>query len=164
MDRSYERLTARLEGLGDEEFFWEPGHSCWTIHPDETGRWTYDYAIPDPDPAPLTTIGWQVVHLATTKTIYHEWGFGAARLTFGDLAIPHTVSGALAMLDQGQALLRDDLNGLTDSRLDEPCRTNWRANWPVWRIFLTMADHDALHGGAIGQLRDLYHWTRAAGG
>jgi hypothetical protein len=31
--------------------------------------------------------------------------------------------------------------------------------WPAWRIFTTMTDHDALHTGAIGNLRDLYCWT-----
>jgi hypothetical protein len=31
---------------------------------------------PDPDPAPFTTIGWRLVHLADCKVMYHEWGFG----------------------------------------------------------------------------------------
>jgi hypothetical protein len=161
MDRSYERLSARLAGLGDEEFFWEPGPNCWTIHQLESGSWTYHYAIPDPHPAPLTTIGWQVVHVATTKLIYHEWAFGEARLTFPDLEIPHTAAGALEMLRQGQALLRQDLDDQGDAGLDQVVRRGASDHWPAWRIFLTMADHDALHGGAIGQLRDLYHWQNA---
>jgi hypothetical protein len=28
--------------------------------------------------------------------------------------------------------------------------------WPTWRIFWTMIQHDAHHGGEIGCLRDLY--------
>jgi len=32
--------------------------------------------------------------------------------------------------------------------------------WPAWRIFTTMIDHDAFHGGTIGYLRDLYYWSR----
>jgi len=47
-----------------------------------------------------------------------------------------------------------------DAHLDEPRKTNWGELWPAWRVFLTMADHDALHGGAIGYLRDLYLWTK----
>jgi len=31
----------------------------------------------------------------------------------------------------------------------------------MYRILWTMVDHDALHGGAIGCLRDLYRWTHA---
>jgi hypothetical protein len=158
-DAAYGRLRKRLDGLTDDEFFWEPVAGCWTIHQDGGGRWTYDYAIPEPSPAPATTIGWQVVHLATTKVIYHEWAFGPARLTFPDLDIPHTAAGAVAMLERGHALLGDDLRALTEAGFDEPVRTNWGGLWPAWRIFQVMADHDALHGGAIGCLRDLYRWT-----
>ena len=159
-DAAYARLRNRLAGLSDEEFFWQPVQNCWTIYQEPaTGRWTYHYAIPDPQPPPVTTLGWQLVHLAACKVIYHEWAFGAARLTFPELVIPHTATGAIAWLEDGQALLRAELQGLSEAQLDEPRRTNWGELWPAWRIFWVMLDHDALHGGAIGQLRDLYHWT-----
>jgi hypothetical protein len=160
MDEAYARLRDRLAGLSEEEFFWRPVPDCWTIHPDESGRWTYDYAIPDPEPAPLTTIAWQLVHLGTSKVMYHEWAYGPARLTFPELPVPGTPAGALALLDRGQALLRDDLQGLSEDRLDEAVPTNWGDHWPAWRIFAVMADHDAVHGGAIGCLRDLHRCTR----
>jgi hypothetical protein len=160
MDWSYDRLSARLEGLTDEEFFWQPASGCWTIFEAAHGRWTYDYAEPEPDPAPPTSIGWQVVHLATCKVMYHEWAYGAARLTWPELDIPHDAAGTLALLARGQELLRGDLAGLSDAQLDESRLTNWGERWPAWRIFLSMADHDSLHGGAIGQLRDLYRWGR----
>jgi hypothetical protein len=91
--------------------------------------------------------------------MYHEWAYGAARLTWPELDTPHTAADAIALLDQGQALLRGDLHGLAEAQLDEPRRTNWGETWPAWRIFWAMIDHDALHGGAIGCLRDLYQWT-----
>ena len=56
MDEAYSQLVARLDGLTDEEFFWQPVHDCWTIYQDQSGRWTYHYAIPEPQPAPMTTI------------------------------------------------------------------------------------------------------------
>ena len=161
MDANYHRLRTRLQGLADDEYFWEPVAGCWNVYEDQPGHWTYHYAIPDPDPAPLTSIGWQVVHLATTKAMYHEWAFGDARLTFPDLVVPHTAAGAIEMLDVSESLLRDALDPLSDEGLDEARKTNWGELWPAWRIFWTMADHDALHGGAIGNLRDLYHWRHA---
>src|SRR4029450_8816924 len=82
MDEVYDRLRRRLEGLTDDEYFWEPAPGCWTVHRDPTGAWVIDYAEPDPDPAPLTTIGWRLVHLAHCKGMYHHWGFGARRLHF----------------------------------------------------------------------------------
>jgi len=70
--------------------------------------------------------------------------------------IPHTASGAIALLDAGHALLRADLLGLSENDLNLPRRTNWGEVWPASRIFTVLIDHDALHGGAIGQMRDLY--------
>ena len=158
MDEAYARLRARLDGLTEEEFFWQPVPDAWTIHEDRPGHWTYHYAIPDPDPAPVTTIGWQVVHIGTTRLIYHEWAYGAARLSFLDVEIPNDVSGAVGLLERGFELLRADLRDESEAGLDQPRKTNWGDLWPAWRIFTSMTDHDALHGGTIGALRDLYYW------
>lgn len=162
MDRAFNRLCARLEGLDDEEFFWQPAPDSWTIYEDLPGHWTYHYSIPEPDPAPLTTVGWQVVHLATTKLMYHEWAFGAARMTFPEIEIPSRAGSALALLEKGHGLLENDLEKQAEDALDEPTLTNWGDRWPAWQIFTVMADHDAFHGGTIGMLRDLYYWTTAA--
>jgi hypothetical protein len=159
MDETYARLRDRLVGLTDDEFFWQPAPNSWTIYENKPGHWTYHYAIPSPNPAPTTTIGWQLVHLATTKRMYHEWAFGAARMTFADITIPHSANAAVDLLDEGQRLLREALSGSSELQLDEPRKTNWGETWPVWRIFWVMIDHDALHGGMIGGLRDLFFWT-----
>jgi len=160
MRESYARLRARIDGLTDEEFFWQPVQNSWTIYEDTPGHWTYHYAIPEPKPAPTTTIGWQIVHIATSKVMYHEYAFGAARLTFPQIEIPSTAQGAIKLLSDGHQLLVDDLRGTQDPLLDEPRKTNWGEMWPAWRIFTTMIDHDAFHGGTIGYLRDLYYWSR----
>jgi len=156
MDEAYERLRRRLEGLTEDEYFWEPVPGCWTIHRDETGKWMTDYAEPDTVPAPVTTIGWRLVHIADCKVMYHEWAFGDRRLTFPDLIPPHTVGGAIARLHEGQRLLRSDLVGFDDGELAKPRLTNWGEEWPAWRIFWVMIDHDQHHGAEIGFLRDLY--------
>jgi len=161
LDDAYARVRERLDGLSDEEFFWQPIPNCWTIYQDSSGRWTYHYAMPDPRPAPITTIGWLLIHLGACKLMYHEWAYGAARLTWPDLQIPHTATGAIELLEHGQALLREDLTGLAEHQLDKPRKTNWGELWPAWRIFWTMINHDATHGGAIGHLRDLYYWTHS---
>src|SRR6266567_7532341 len=118
MEEAYTRLRSRLEGLSEEEFFWRPVPDCWTVRLDESGRWTYDYAIPDPEPAPLTTIAWQLVHVGTCKVMYHEWAYGPAKLTWPEVDVPSTLADALALLDRGQVLLRGDLQGLSEAQLD----------------------------------------------
>ena len=157
-DEAYARLRARLEGLTDTEFFWQPVRDSWTIYKDASGRWTYDYAIPDPVPAPITTIGRQLVHVALCKVMYHEWAFGTARLTWREVEAPHSVDQAMAVLEAGHRQLRGHLARLSDGELDQEVLTNWGERWPAWRIFWAMVDHDALHTGAIGQLRDDYQW------
>src|SRR5918999_15399 len=117
MDEVYGRLRRRLEGLGDDEYRWEPVPGCWTVRRDRSGAWVADYAEPDPDPPPFTTIAWRLVHLADCKVMYHEWAFGRRRLTFPDLAAPPTAAGAVARLEEGQALLRAALAGLGDDEL-----------------------------------------------
>jgi hypothetical protein len=110
-DEVYARLRQRLAGLTDDEYFWEPAPGCWTIHRDESGAWIADYAEPDPDPAPFTTIGWRLVHIADCKVMYREWAFGPGKLTFPDLAPPTTAAAAVARLEEGHQLLRGELEG-----------------------------------------------------
>jgi len=163
MDEVYARLWRRLEGLGDDEYLWEPVAGGWGVRRDRSGGWVADYAEPDPDPAPFTSIGWRLVHLADCKLMYHEWAFGERRLTFPDLAAPGTAAGAVARLEEGQGRLRAALAGLGDEELDGLRWTNWGERWPAWRVLWTMVDHDAHHGGEIGCLRDLYRVTGGAG-
>jgi hypothetical protein len=54
---------ARLAGLGDDEYRWEPVAGCWTIRPVE-GTWTVDPIDREADPAPLTTIAWRLWHIS----------------------------------------------------------------------------------------------------
>jgi hypothetical protein len=164
MDETYHRLARRLEGLDDAEYRWEPVPGCWMVRPGASGTWVADYAEPDPEPAPFTTIAWRLVHLADCKLMYHEWAFGRRALTFPDLDAPATAAGAAARLAEGQRRLRSALAGLDAPDLDAPRWTNWGERWPAWRILWTMIDHDGHHGAEIGCLRDLYRATRAAGG
>jgi hypothetical protein len=163
MDEAYERLRRRLDGLSEDEYFWEPVPGCWTIHRNESGGWVMDYAEPDPVPAPVTTIGWRLVHIADCNVMYHDWAFGKRRLTFPDLIPPNTVAAAIERLQQGHLLLRSDLVGIQDEQLDQPRLTNWGEQWPSWRIFWAMIDHDQHHGAEIGCLRDLYRTSRQEG-
>jgi hypothetical protein len=156
MSEAFDELTTTLAGLTDDEFGWEPVDDCWRVFRDEDGRWTYDYEEPDPQPAPFTTIGWRLVHVALCKVMYHEWAFGPREMTFISIENPHDVATSTEMLRRGQELLGHDLTALTDADLERPVLTNWGEQWPAWRIFTTMTDHDRHHGAEIAVLRDLY--------
>jgi len=53
-----------LTGLTDEACLWEPAPGAWTVRPGADGRWRPDWAEPEPDPAPATSIGWLTWHLS----------------------------------------------------------------------------------------------------
>src|SRR5947208_5726956 len=118
LDEAYELIRSRLEGLTDEEFFWEPVRDCWTVRRDERGHWSADYPEPPhPEPPPFTTIAWRLVHVSECKLMYHEYAFGAARLTFPEIDSAHTAADATRQLEEGHAVLRADLDALSDDDL-----------------------------------------------
>lgn len=162
MDEAWGTLRSRLEGLTDEEMFWEPVSGCWTVRFGEDGRWSVDYADPAPDPPLFTTIAWRLVHVAACKIMYHEHAFGPGHLTWDELDIPHTATGAIAWLEEGHARLRAALHGLSDADLEKMRPTKWGELWPTWRIFWAMVSHDLHHGAEIGCLRDLYRVTHCS--
>lgn len=62
----------RLDGLTDAELVWEPVPDCWSVRARSestaplqagAGAVVIEYALPTPDPAPVTTIGWRLAHL-----------------------------------------------------------------------------------------------------
>jgi hypothetical protein len=161
LEDAYAELRGRLDGLTDEEFFWEPVPNCWTVRKRATGLWAADYPEPPhPEPPPFTTIGWRLVHVGECKLMYHEYAFGAAKLTWPEIDSAHTAADAIASLEGGQAQLLRDLDALRDDDLDREVKTNWGEVWPARRIFWTMTSHDLHHGGEIGVLRDLHRETR----
>src|SRR5437660_1251888 len=55
-------VRPRLDGLTDVEYLWEPASDCWNLR-QQGGVWVPDFAWPEPDPAPLTTIAWRLSHV-----------------------------------------------------------------------------------------------------
>jgi hypothetical protein len=162
MDEAFDMIRGRVDDLTEDEFWWEPAPDGWTIRQRPDGRWAADYAEPDPTPAPVTTIGWRLVHVAECKVMYHEYAFGPARLEWPDIDSAHSPEAAIAQLEEGQQRLVEDLRSLEPSGLERPVMTNWGEEWPAWKIFWTMIHHDIHHGAEIGALRDLHRVTRGA--
>jgi hypothetical protein len=127
------RITKTLAGITDEEFFWEPVAGCWTVHrrseqraksADGSGEWVLDYEMPEPQPAPVTTIAWRTVHIASVNFLYYDYAFGPATASF-DLEMPGSASAAVEWLRVSQEQLWTVLQRLADADLEEPRLTNW---------------------------------------
>jgi hypothetical protein len=157
-------ISSRLEGLTDEEFFWEPVAGCWTIRPRDdshgewngSGEWIYDYTLPDPQPPPFTTIGWRLVHIGSINDMFFEHVFGPARRDYPDQTIPHDALAATAWWERGLLKFADALGGAADSDLNRIVAVPWEVTQSVRRWIEVLIHENVHHGAEIGVLRDLY--------
>lgn len=75
MDRiAYFTLERACAELSDDEFYWEPAPSSWSIRrrdecrtptPFGNGDWLVDFEVPEPTPAPMTSIAWLFWHVGS---------------------------------------------------------------------------------------------------
>lgn len=174
LDEAYRFVREAVDGLTDEELLWEPVPGCWSIRPNRGENppeflratpnrrpWYIEEgwngtAFDTPDPPPLTTIGWLLVHVASCKVMYDEVAFEPepAELTFDDLVVA-TAAEAVALLEEGQDRLVRRLAALSDEDLGE---TRTYEDEPVvaWRLFWRLIQHDLTHGAEIARMRALH--------
>jgi hypothetical protein len=117
----------RLLGLTDQEFLWEPAPGAWSIrrrgetvssHPYGAGEWLLDFAVPQADPAPVTTIAWRLGHLYAGFSGRWEWTFGERTHPKESIAFSPSAAEMLerfwAMMDRWTA----SVAAMTDDQLD----------------------------------------------
>jgi hypothetical protein len=159
------RLMARLTGMGDEEYLWEPVTGCWTLRPSPDGRWTIDggqlgnLGAPPPDPAPVTTIAWRVGHLGFGMGGFASTRFGDGSLIREPVDFPPHAAGVQPFLDRNFDIWRIGIASLDDEGWDTPLPMSWGGRWAQMNTFqlaLHVLDELVHHGAEIGVLRDLY--------
>jgi hypothetical protein len=164
------QLRPRLDGLTDDEYFWQPVPGCWTITrrgessapmSRGTGEFTMDYAMPPYDREPVTTISWRLAHLIAV---------------FGPPAAPHfdsrpadhpaveysgTAEGALRQLDEAHDAWIRDVRSLGAAGIARPqgaMSPPQYADAPMARLVMYNHVEVIHHGAEICLLRDLYLW------
>jgi hypothetical protein len=163
----WDRTRARLDGLTDEEYLWEPAPGCWTIRPRIDGSWVADWPLPRPEHEPFTTLGWRLWHLID---MYGEdraprWldlppqgppvGFDAGQDP------PATAAEAIERLERAHARWDAHLSLTDDVRLAEPIGPvagPEYAGRTRAAYVLHMLDEHIHHGAEISLLRDLWRW------
>jgi hypothetical protein len=172
-DECFTRVRARLDGLSDEEYLWEPAPGCWTIRPRDDGRWVADWPLPSPEVEPFTTIAWRLWHLIDMygedraprwldvppqgPPIGLESGEGA----------PPTAAAARALLDRAHARWDAHLALVDDERLGAsigPVAGPQYADSTRAAYVLHMLDEFIHHGAEIALLRDLWRWQHPVAG
>src|SRR6478672_10023287 len=118
------RLRPRLDGLTDDEYFWEPVPGCWSIRPVGAagdGTFTIDWAWPAPDPPPFTTIAWRLAHIAgPVLGIRASRHFGDGSVRLETIRWPGSAVEALAFLDRSYAAWKAGVDALDEAGLARP--------------------------------------------
>jgi hypothetical protein len=166
------QLRPRLDGLTDAEYFWQPVPGCWTIsrrgHSGApisvgAGEFTMDYALPPPDPAPVTTIAWRLAHiivgLFASRTATH---FGGSPVDWPDWEYAASADRALRQLDDAYAAWMKGVRGLGADGLGWPVgpaeADGQYPDAPMAALVLHINREAIHHGAEISLLRDLYAW------
>lgn len=153
------QFRPRLEGLTDQECFWEPVADCWTVRTGPAGTPQIDWQWPAPDPPPVTTIAWRIAHIAVPVFgMRASAQFGDGSVTVTTARWPLTADEALAQLDEHHRAWREGVLGLDDEQLQHPVGTAegpW-AEHPMATLILHVNRETMHHGAEIALLRDLY--------
>ncbi|MFI5695502.1 DinB family protein [Kribbella sp. NPDC051586] len=161
-----ERLRPRLEGLTDDEYFWQPVPNCWTISRRGegsapisfgAGAFTMDYAEPPHDPEPVTTIAWRLAHVTVNLASTNGKRFGRPATNESTFLFAGTAREALEQLDDQYDHWITGVRGLGTAGLIEPQgEPPAFAHAPMARKCLYANVELIHHGAEICLLRDLY--------
>ena len=159
------RLRPRLDGLTDDEYFWEPVDGCWTVsrrgqssaqQSFGAGEFTWDYGD-NHDPEPVTTIAWRLAHLTVGLAQSIGRRFGGPEADYDTFEFAGTADKALQQLDDNVAAWIDEVRRLGEEGLSRP--QGWPpafADAPMARLILYSNVELVHHGAEICLLRDLY--------
>lgn len=167
----------RLQGLTDEEFRWEPVPGTWSVRHRQdpsaptvtmrvgSGDWLLDYGMPEPDPAPVTSIAWRLAHIVVGvlgSRAYHH--FGGAETTYENWDYAGTAEAGLRQLDDAYAAWSAGVRGLTPAALAIPVgpAEGPFAEEPMITLVLHINREAIHHLAEIALLRDL--WAHRAAG
>jgi len=162
-----QQLRPRLAGLTDEEYRWEPVTGAWNVRPRGTstapiavggGEFTIDFAVPEPDPAPITTIAWRIGHLVIVFGERAANHFGDGGVSYHSVDWPLDAAGALALLDRWYAAWIDGVRGLDPEALAAPCGVHEGeyADLPFAALVLHINREAIHHCAELLLMRDLY--------
>jgi hypothetical protein len=162
------QLRPRLAGLTDNEYFWAPAPNSWNIHPRGHstapvqaggGEFTIDFAFPEPDPPPVTTIAWRLAHIIVgvlgMRVASH---FGGPAMDYMSFDYAGTAAEALRQLDEVHDAWLAGVRGLDAAGLARPvgpAEGPW-AEHPMAELVLHINREVIHHGAEISLLRDLY--------
>lgn len=165
------QIRARLGGLSDDEYFWEPAPGAWNVRPRGTstapvqggsGAMTIDFAVPPPEPEPVTTIAWRLGHVIVgVLAMRNASHFGRAATDYVSFEYAETAGEALAQLDAEYATWLAGVEALGEDGLAQPCGAaeGRFAGSSMARLVLHIHRELIHHLSEVALLRDLWAAT-----
>lgn len=164
-----QRLRPRLDGLSDDEYFWQPVPGCWTISRRGesrapisygSGEFTWDHGpAVQGRPEPVTTIAWRLGHLIECLASMNASHFGGPEASVESFDFPGAAEEALQQLDDAYDAWVSGVRALGTAGLAEPQGSTSPpefADAPVARLVLYTSVEVFHHGAEVCLLRDLY--------
>jgi hypothetical protein len=164
-------IRPRFAGLTDEEYFWEPAPGSWNVRPRGAGgapvqagagAMTIDFAIPEPSPAPVTTIAWRLGHVIVgVLAMRNASHFGREATDYESFEYAATAQEALAQLEAEYATWLAGVEALGEEGLARPCgdAEGPYAQEPLAALVLHIHRELIHHLSEVCLLRDLYRST-----
>ena len=159
------QLRARLDGMTDDEYLWEPAPGSWNVHPRADGTATIDFAFPQPDPPPFTTIAWRLAHVIVgVLAMRNASHFGRTPTDYTTFRYATTAKDALAQLDEEYATWQAGVESLGEEGLARLCgeAEGPYADYPLGALVLHINREMIHHLAEVCLLRDLHLHTRKA--
>ena len=161
-------VRPRLEGLTDDEYFWEPVPHSWSIRPRGQavtsmaagrGDWVADFEFPEPVPAPVTTIAWRLGHvLVGVLGMRNASHFSGPPVDYQSVTWPPDALTARRQLDAAYATWSAGVASLDVGRWGSPVgpAEGPFADRPYAELVLHINREVIHHMAEVLLLRDLY--------
>ncbi|MGK5682870.1 DinB family protein [Actinoplanes sp. URMC 104] len=161
------QIRARLDGLTDHEYFWEPAPGAWNVRPRGTshapiqagaGDFTIDFAIPEPSPAPITTIAWRLGHVVVgVLAVRNAAHFGAPEASYEQWSYAGSAAEALRQLEHELDVWTAGVRALGEEGLRVPVGAGEsHPDAPMAGLVLHIQRELIHHLSEVCLLRDLY--------
>ena len=166
-------VRPRLADMSDEEYLWEPVPGCWSIRPRVeavtplaagSGDLVIDWAVPEPTPAPVTTIAWRLGHVTVgVFGMRNASHFGGPTVDYQTTVWPGQAADAVASLDVAYKTWVAGVATLDEEALAWPVgrAQGVFARFPFRSLVLHINREAIHHLAEVLLLRDVY---RAGGG
>jgi len=160
-DHVWGRFLDRLDGLTDGEYFWEPVPGSWSVRRADDGRWIMDGTRGGwraPEPAPVTTIAWRIVHIGQGLTFFAGRLFPDGPAAPDDVGFAASAVAVSAFLRASYQPWREGIGAVDAPRWWQPLGP---ASGPYAQdspadLALHVLDELTHHAAEVSLLRDLY--------